>query len=241
MSFNERLIQNYFNLIYNPFYDFTTARLKRYQELQNTCINKLELEDNDKILCVGLGTGNEIIHILKINENVNIVGIDYSNKALQRARKKALELNKNIDLFIADAQYLEFPDASFDKVICIHVMDFIDDNIKVTNEIFRVLKDRGQFVITYPSAKEGIGLALNLLNNNINSNAANPKTHGLINTLVSPLQILAGIAYLPLLIRPKRKSYSHNELETMINQLISATFQIEEDTIYQDFIIHGEK
>ncbi|GAH52079.1 unnamed protein product, partial [marine sediment metagenome] len=50
-----------------------------------------------------------------------------------------------------------------------------------------------------------------------------------------------GIVYLPLLFRPKQKSYSRRELEVMITQLTTADFQIEEDPVYQDFIVYGTK
>ena len=74
----------YFNFIYNPLYDFTTAQFAAYQTLQTRCIDKLEFDDGDKILCVGVGTGNEVIHILKRNNNVSVTGVDYSDTALQK-------------------------------------------------------------------------------------------------------------------------------------------------------------
>jgi len=50
-----------------------------------------------------------------------------------------------------------------------------------------------------------------------------------------------GIVYLPLLFRPNRKSYSRSELEAMITQLTTGDFRIEEDAVYQDFIVYGRK
>ncbi len=167
MNFTGELMQAYFNYAYNPVYDFTTGRLNRYRKLQERCVNKLQLEDNDRVLCVGLGTGNEIIHILEMTRNVSIVGVDYSHTALRKAHAKALALGKEIKLLIMDARLLQFPPASFDKVLCIHVMDFVQENEKVTDEILRVLKPGGQFVITYPSEKEGAKLGLKLLKDSV--------------------------------------------------------------------------
>jgi len=118
MSFTTKLMQAYFNFAYNPVYDFTTARLSLYRKLQGRCVSRLELRDNDKVLCVGLGTGNEIFHILQMNRNVDIIGIDYSSTALRKAYKKALRLGKEIELLLMDARNLEFTAGSFDKVIC---------------------------------------------------------------------------------------------------------------------------
>jgi len=240
MSFTEKLIQTYFNIAYNQVYDFVIARLSRYRKLQETCISKLEFRDNDRVLCVGVGTGNEIFHILKMNRNVHIVGVDYSNTALRRAYKKALRLGKEIEVLLMDARRLEFAAGSFDGILCLHVMDFIGDNREVTSEILRVLKNSGQYVITYPSDAEGLKLGLNLLKDSIRTNLDSGKHP--VKAFFGPLaQMLVGIVYLPLFFRPKRKCYSHSELEAMIGQLTTGDFQIEEDSIYQDFIVYGRK
>ena len=240
MSFAERLVQTYFNIAYNQVYDFTTARLSRYQKLQETCISKLELRDNDKVLCVGLGTGNEIFHILQMNRNVDIIGVDYSSTALRKAYKKGLRLGKEIELLLMDARRLDFGAGSFDKVICLHVMDFIEENREVTSEILRVLKKGGQFVITYPSGKEGPKLACNLLRDSIRDNLYSGK-HPVRAFLEFGAQMVVGLVYLPLLVRPKRRCYSSSELQAMITQLITGDFQIEEESVYQDLIVYGTK
>jgi len=235
-----KLVQAYFNFAYNPVYDFTIGQLNRYQELQRRCIGKLELKDDDSVLCVGLGTGNEIYHLLQTNRNINIVGIDFSKTALRKARKKALRLGKEIETYIMNAKWLKFTTGSFDEVLCLHVMDFIEENEEVTGEILRVLKHRGQFVITYPSNKEGTKLGLNLLKDNIGHNVNSGKSQ-IRASLELLAQMMVGIVYVPLLFRPNRKSYSRRELEAMITQLTTGDFQIEEDPIYQDFIVYGKK
>jgi len=232
-------MQTYFNIAYNQVYDFTTARLNRYQELLDRCISKLEFRDNDKVLCVGIGTGNEVVHILEMNRNVNIVGVDYSNTALQKAHRKALRLGKEIDVLTMDARCLQFGARSFDKVLCLHVMDFIQENREVTCEILRVLKKGGQFVITYPSNKEGPRLGFNLLKDSVSYSI---KTSNRFRSFLTiAVQIVAGTVYLPLLFRSKRRPYSRHELQTMITELRTEDFQIEEDTMYQDFIVYGRK
>ena len=230
-------MQAYFNLAYNPVYDFTTARLNRYRRLQTRCIDKLELSDDDKVLCVGLGTGNEVVHILRRNKNVNIVGVDYSRIALRKAYKKALILGKEIDVLVMDARRLEFAAGIFDEVVCLHVMDFVPDNKQVTCEILRVLKEGGQFVITYPSDKEGIKLGFKLFKDghDISSRSS------ILRFLQLPIRMAMGAVYLPLLFRPNRRSYSRHELEAMITRLMPSEFQIEEESVYQDFIVYGRK
>jgi len=235
-----KLQRLYFNYAYNPVYDFTTACLNGYQKLQEICIGKLELEGNDKVLCVGLGTGNEILRILKANRDVRIIGVDYSHTALEKAYKKASTFGKEIETLIMDARNLEFPQEEFDKVLCIHVMDFIPENEKATSEILRVLKPGGKFVITYASQKEGLSLGTSLLNDFFRHGIGSRK-YRIIAFLESLPRMLLGVIYLPLLFRSKRKSYLRSDIEKMIAQLNGVDLQIEEDPVYQDFIVNGRK
>ena len=233
------LIRAYFDLVYNPVYDFTTAQFASYHRLQSKCVDKFEFDDGDRVLCVGVGTGNEIIRILGINSKVNIVGVDYSKIALQKAYKKALRLGKEIEILTMDARRLEFGTGSFNKVLCLHVMDFVGENEQVTGEILRVLKDGGQFVITYPSGKEGAKLGVNLLKDSIRHNIDSRNRFRAFSTLVA--QMVVGTVYLPLFLRPKKRFYSRRELEAIFSEFTDGELQIEEYPMYQDFIVYGKK
>ena len=233
-------MQTYFDYLYNPVYDITTARLNQYRKLQTKCIEKLDLCENDKVLCVGLGTGNELVTMLKKKLNINIVGIDYSKTALRKASKKAKEFGKRVELFLQDARNLEFANSSFDKVLCIHVMDFVDDEIKVTAEIMRTLKNGGRFAITYPSGRENTRMGFKLLVDSIRNNMNSGKST-IATFLESFIQVIAGIVYLPLLFRVNRKSYKRNELKDIFYQVLDPSILIEEDPLYQDYIVYGKK
>lgn len=235
-----KLMQAYFDLAYNRIYDVTTGKLNCYQELQRRSVGKLEFQDDDRVLCVGVGTGNEILHILEMNRNVKIVGVDYSNTALQKAHNKAARLGKEIELWNMDARCLKFATGSFDKVLCLHVMDFIEQGREISGEIVRVLKHGGQFAITYPSDREGLGLGINLLKDSVCHNI-NSGEHPFRAVLELLAQMLVGIVYLPLLFRPKRKCYSRGDLEALFSGLITGSLHVEEYPVYQDFIVYGEK
>jgi hypothetical protein len=59
--------------------------------------------------------------------------------------------------------------------------------------------------------------------------------------LESLLQVIAGIAYLPLLFRTNRKSYQRNELKVLFSRISDSNYSIEEDLLYQDYIVYGSK
>lgn len=240
MSFAEKLIRFYFNYIYNPVYDFTVAQLHTYWKLQESCVEKLKLQNNDSVLCVGLGTGNEITQIVRINREVTIVGVDYSATALQRANNRAQKLGKSIETYIMDTQFLQFPAESFDKVLCIHVMDFVEDRDKATKEILRVLKDNGYFVITYPSDKENLELGQSILGDSVNYHIEKGQTP-IMAFFKSVTQLVMSSVFLPLFLRPNKETYTREGLKTMINTITKGAITIEEYPVYHDYIVYGQK
>ncbi len=242
MKLADNLVRIYFDIAYNRVYDFTTAQFSLYQELQKKCVAKLKIEGRDRVLCVGLGTGNEIRHILASEKDVSITGIDYSTTALRKARRKAARLDSRVRLCHMDARNLDFPAASFDKVLCLHVTDFADDHQQVTREILRVLGTGGQFVITYPSDSEGPGLGLSLLKDTIRHKCNHPGTLNRIGALAQVLvHALASSVYLPLLFRPRLRPYSLSELKGMLAETTTGNFEIEEEARYHDYIVYGTK
>ena len=240
MGFRERILQIYFDLVYNPVYDFTTARLPRYKNLQARCIGKFSFSPNERVLCLGLGTGNELAAILKACGEVRIVGIDTSKAALQRAERRARALGKHVQLDFMDARRLEFENESFDKVLCLHVMDFVSEIEAVTREIFRVLKKGGQYVVTYPSAKDSSGLGSKLIRDTIRENLRAGRSP-LRAYLEAIARLATGPIYLPLLLRPNQKAFSLQELHSLMHGFAAGGYSIEEDLVYQDFIVYGRR
>jgi glyoxylase-like metal-dependent hydrolase (beta-lactamase superfamily II) len=68
-------------------------------------------------------------------------------RALEIARKRARELGRKIDLRVGDAQALDFPDASFDTVICTLALCTIPDDRAAVSEAKRVLRPGGRFLL----------------------------------------------------------------------------------------------
>ncbi len=51
---------------------------------------------------------------------------------------------------LSNITYLPFNDNSFDSLICIHVLEHIEDDLKAMRELCRVLKPNGTAVICVP-------------------------------------------------------------------------------------------
>jgi phosphatidylethanolamine/phosphatidyl-N-methylethanolamine N-methyltransferase len=100
-----------------------------------------------RVLEVGVGTGLALPHY---RPDLEVTGIDFSDEMLAKARAKVrdMDLNHVVDLRQMDARALDFPDASFDTVVAMHVLSVVPDPEKVMSEIARVCKPGGRVVIT---------------------------------------------------------------------------------------------
>ena len=240
MDNNNWVLTKYFDLVYNRVYDTTVGKLQKYHQLQGKCIRKLTFDDSDLVLCLGMGTGNEIYHILRNNNKVRILGVDRSRVALTKAQEKASRIGAKIQIIQMDARRLQFPPKTFDTVVCIHLMDFIREKSETTSEILRVLKDGGQFAITYPSGKEDFRMGFGILKDDIRGAAASGKKKlTILRELLLPM--LPGIACLPMFLRRDRDFLTQHELECLFTHQRINNYEIEEDNLYNDFIVYGTK
>jgi len=76
-----------------------------------------------------------------------LVGIDISEKLLEMARQRVPEA----EILKADIDAMPFPDNSFDFVIMVDVFQYLLDFGRVLEEVRRVLKPDGKFIVTVPN------------------------------------------------------------------------------------------
>jgi len=96
------------------------------------------------VLEVAIGTGLNLPHY---PPEVRLTGIEYSPAMLQIARQRAAELGRDIDLRDGDAHHLDFPDASFDTVVCTYSLCAIPDEQRAVAEMIRVLRPGGTLLL----------------------------------------------------------------------------------------------
>lgn len=112
------------------------------QKLKNS-LNKIS---GGKVLDVGTGVG-EFIDLLKENlkDYTEIIGIDMNDIALEKAKERFQD--ENIKFIKMDAENLNFEDNTFDMVCISNSIHHLPNAHKVFNEMKRVLKVGGYFVI----------------------------------------------------------------------------------------------
>jgi ubiquinone/menaquinone biosynthesis C-methylase UbiE len=96
------------------------------------------------VLELAAGTGRNLRHY---PANVRLTTIELSPKMLEIARSEAAAVGRHADQRVGDAQALEFPDASFDTVVCTLGLCTIPDDHAAVREAKRVLRPGGRFLL----------------------------------------------------------------------------------------------
>ncbi len=96
------------------------------------------------VLEIAVGTGRNLPYYA---EDVRVTGVDLSPDMLQIARRRADELGRPVELRVGDAQQLEFPDGSFDTVVCTLGLCTIPRPRASVDEAKRVLRAGGRLVL----------------------------------------------------------------------------------------------
>ena len=120
---------------------FTTGLGKYVLQAEMELVLELAApKPGEKALDIGVGTGIFAVELMK--HGTEITGIDVSGKMLEIARSKGV---RNVAL--GDAVSLDFPDESFDLVISITALEFIEECDRAISEMVRVCKKGGRVVV----------------------------------------------------------------------------------------------
>ncbi|KKP59476.1 MAG: Demethylmenaquinone methyltransferase [Candidatus Magasanikbacteria bacterium GW2011_GWC2_34_16] len=104
--------------------------------------------DGKKVLDVGAGTGRLTLKLAKAGAEV--VALDVSEEML----KRIMNYESRIKVVIGDAEDLPFPNESFDFVTAAFLVVHLKDLERFFDEVYRVLKPNGKFLVTNINQKE---------------------------------------------------------------------------------------
>lgn len=128
---------------YAGFYDRIFGKV--FHEGRESVIRNLDVQPDEHILEVGVGTG---LALPMYPRHCRIVGIDFSEGMLAKAKEKA-EAHRldHVQLHRMDAGAMEFQDDSFDTVVAAYVVTAVPDYRKVVNEMIRVCRPGGRIIM----------------------------------------------------------------------------------------------
>ena len=98
------------------------------------------------VLDIGCGTGHLAGELMQ--RGYAAWGVDLSDAMVEYARQ-----HYDPDRFrVGDIEHIPFPDNTFDAVVCLGVMEYLEKDVTALREMWRVLKPGGHAVITTPNS-----------------------------------------------------------------------------------------
>lgn len=111
-----------------------------------------------RVLEIGVGLGAD--HQRFAEAGADLWGIDLTGRAVEHTRRRLRAFGLSSRLAVGDAECLEFPDASFDRVYSWGVLHHSPDTPKAIAEVWRVLKPGGEARVMIYHTWSLVGLML---------------------------------------------------------------------------------
>jgi ubiquinone/menaquinone biosynthesis C-methylase UbiE len=104
-----------------------------------------------RLLEVGCGPGIMMPELVAMGFEAH--GVDVSGEMIRRATQRMAghPLEKRCHFSVGDVERLEFPDAAFDALLCMGVLEYLPRYTRALEEMSRVLKPGGVGVIALPN------------------------------------------------------------------------------------------
>lgn len=125
-----------------PIYDATVNRI--FMPGRRRALDLLALQPGEKVLIVGVGTGEDL---LLLRDGVEAVGIDISPDMLVKARSKIGRCRARVRLIEGDAQAPRVEEGPFDAAILNLILTVMPDGKACLQSTFRVLKPGARAVV----------------------------------------------------------------------------------------------
>jgi SAM-dependent methyltransferase len=93
-------------------------------------------------------------NILALKINLLNISPDYATqtklKSLANINYTSIDLKSSLAMYNEDLTNLSFKDNSFDAILCYHVLEHIEDDLKAISELYRILKPGGWAILQSP-------------------------------------------------------------------------------------------
>ena len=148
---------------FDVWHERVSAYEQRHTELifawHKTVAKLLPPINGKTVLEVGCGRGDFSIWLARNHPAARITALDLSPAALDIARQRCNGELRNLKFVVGDAESLPISSGKFDLVISCECLEHVLRPGKMAAEISRVLRARGQFILTTENYFNGMVLA----------------------------------------------------------------------------------
>lgn len=114
-------------------------------------ITSLELSDRNRILELGHGSCSHLSFLMKEASDIKYFGMEISSTMVEEAERiNSKYIKKDVALFqLYDGFKVPYVHNFFDKILTVNTIYFWEQPIAYLNEIYRLLKPNGIFVLAF--------------------------------------------------------------------------------------------
>ena len=139
-------------LKWNEMYASETERLDEanFRNRRDTTVDYVMkvLPPGGKVLDIGCGAAPVVSELRR--RGVECVGVEYAGDMIKHARNRLRSMGLDDDkLYRADCRAVPFEDASFDVIVCLGVISYVEDFERAIGEIHRLLKPGGHALVSF--------------------------------------------------------------------------------------------
>jgi ubiquinone/menaquinone biosynthesis C-methylase UbiE len=130
--------------------DYEHAARDFWEQLSSRAVDSASPMPGNSVLDVPCGTGPSVVLAARaVGPGGNVLGVDYADQMLALAQEKVTAMGlANVELQAGDMTDLEIPPGSFDVVICVLGLFFVDDMAGLVRSFWELLRPGGRLAIT---------------------------------------------------------------------------------------------
>ena len=118
------------------------------KEQLDKLLEVLDLTPADRVLDLGCGVGS-ITEYLSDRTGAKITGVDFAEGVVDRANKRTAMKRDRLSFRVCDMNELNFPANSFNTIIAIDTLYFVDDLDETVGAMKRIIGNAGQMGVFY--------------------------------------------------------------------------------------------
>lgn len=127
---------------------------ENHDKMIRQSIQSLELEEKNRVLELGHGSCKHLPYLMEQASNIKYFGMEISELMKDEAVKiNSKYIKKNDALFqLYDGYKIPYVHNIFDRILAVNTIYFSENPVQFLNEMFRVLKPGGVFVLTFANS-----------------------------------------------------------------------------------------